>query len=160
MKISGWVKLFLFILICQLAGGVGSLFTRGALQDWYPSLVKPSFNPPAWIFAPVWTFLYALMGVAAFQVHQKGFSSPAVKTALLIFAIQLLLNSLWSVIFFGLRAPLGALVELGFLWIFVSLTIYAFFRISSLAGWLLVPYLFWISFAFVLNYALVVLNPR
>jgi tryptophan-rich sensory protein len=98
-----------------LVGGLSGFSTARGVRDWYPALVKPSFNPPSWVFGPVWTLLYVMMGIAAFLVWQKGWESGAVKTALAFFAIQLILNGLWSIFFFGLRSPGLALVDIGFL---------------------------------------------
>lgn len=158
MKISNALKLISAILICQLAGAIGSLFTYRAIPVWYASLVKPVFNPPNWIFGPVWLTLYTLMGVSAFIVWGRGWENREVKTALYIFAGQLGLNSLWSIIFFGLRSPLYAFVEILVLWLFIVLTIYYFYRISKLSALLLLPYLLWVSFAAVLNLSIAIFN--
>ena len=158
MKITNTIKLISAILICQLAGAIGSLFTYRAIPVWYASLVKPLFNPPNRIFGPVWLTLYTLMGISAFIVLSQGWERKEVKTALFIFAGQLVLNSLWSVIFFGLRSPLFAFVEILVLWVFIVLTIYYFYKISKFAGLILLPYLLWVSFAAVLNLSIAILN--
>ncbi len=158
MKISDVLKLIGAILICQLAGVIGSLFTYRAIPIWYASLVKPAFNPPNWIFGPVWLTLYTLMGISAFIVLSHGWERKEVKTALYIFGGQLVLNSLWSIIFFGLRSPLYAFVEILLLLVLIVLTIYYFYKISKLSGLLLLPYLLWVSFAALLNLSIAILN--
>jgi tryptophan-rich sensory protein len=151
-------KLIASIVICQLAGVIGSLFTTPAIPTWYATLRKPSFNPPNWIFSPVWITLFVLMGIAAFLVWNKGLSDQKVKIALSIFAVQLILNVLWSVMFFGLRSPLAGLFDIVVLWMAILLTILYFFRVSSAAGILLIPYILWVSFAAVLNFSIWRLN--
>jgi tryptophan-rich sensory protein len=153
------LKLFISIIICQLAGVIGSVFTTPAIPTWYAALVKPSFTPPNWVFAPVWTSLYLLMGVSAFLVWRRGIENPKVNLALRFFIIQLVLNSLWSVLFFGLKSPLLGFIEIIILWVFILLTILYFFRVSKIAGILLLPYILWVSFAAVLNFSLWRLNP-
>lgn len=151
-------KLITAISISELAGIAGSIFTAPAVANWYPQLSKPSFNPPAWVFGPVWTTLFALMGIAAFLVWNKGLERRDVRVALCLFIVQLVLNTLWSIIFFGLQSPGGALVEIVFLWMAILATIMAFAKISKPAAWLLLPYILWVSFALYLNYALWTLN--
>jgi translocator protein len=148
----------LAVAICELAGGIGAIFTMPAVGGWYAGLVKPALNPPGWIFAPVWTTLFALMGVAAFLIFQKRIKNKAVKTALQIFVLQLALNVLWSILFFGLQKPLSAFIDIIALWLAIAWTIFAFRKIYRPAAWLLVPYLLWVSFAAYLNYAIVILN--
>lgn len=145
-------QLVLAVLICEGAGLVGSVFTFDSIKSWYPTLVKPWFNPPSWVFGPVWTGLYFLMGISLYLIW-KGKRKP-----LKWFWIQLGLNSLWSVIFFGLHQPLLALGEIGLLWMSIFLTIREFKRVDKRAALLLLPYLAWVSFATVLNFSLVVLN--
>ena len=151
-------KLITSIVICQLAGVVGSIFTTPAIPTWYATLRKPSFTPPNWVFSPVWITLFVLMGIAAFLVWNKGLSDQKVKTALSIFAVQLILNVLWSVMFFGLRSPLAGLIEIAVLWMAILLTILYFFKVSHVAGILLIPYILWVSFAAVLNASIWRLN--
>ena len=139
------------IVICEFAGLIGSVFTTPAIPTWYATLRKPSFSPPNWLFAPVWITLFALMGVSAFLVWRRGLGDQQVKVALTIFVVQLILNILWSVIFFGLRAPLGGLIVISTLWVAILLTILNFFKVSTTAGLLLVPYILWVSFAALLN---------
>ncbi len=152
------IKLIIAILICEGAGVLGSLFTAPAIPTWYVTLAKPSFSPPNWVFAPVWTTLFVMMGVAAFLVWNKGLAQPGVKLALGMFALQLLFNFLWSAMFFGLRSPLAGLIDIAALWVTLATTIWLFFRISTLAGALLLPYLAWVSFASALNFAIWRLN--
>jgi len=146
------------IAVCELAGIVGSVFTMPSIPGWYAGLAKPSFNPPNWIFGPVWTLLYALMGLAAYLVYEKGFKRPEVKKALAVFAAQLVMNTLWSIVFFGAHRILGAAVVIVLLWAMILATILLFHRISKAAAYLLVPYILWVSFATVLNASLYVLN--
>ncbi len=152
-------KLLISIIICQFAGVIGSVFTTPAIPTWYATLVKPSFTPPNWIFSPVWISLYLLMGISAFLVWRRGIENPQVNLALRFFIIQLVLNSIWSVLFFGLRSPLLGFIEIVLLWIFILLTVFYFFRVSKTAGILLLPYLLWVSFAAALNFSLLRLNP-
>ncbi len=159
MKPVEIVKLLLSIIVCQMAGVVGSVFTTPAISTWYATLKKPAFTPPNWLFSPAWITLFALMGLSAFLVWRKGLDQEGVKTALSIFVIQLILNALWSVMFFGLRSPLAGLVEIVCLWVAILVTILYFWRISIPAGILLVPYILWVSFAAVLNFSIWRLNP-
>ena len=152
------LKLVITIVICQCAGIVGSFFTRRSISEWYAFINKPNFTPPNWIFAPVWTSLFTLMGIAAFLVWRKGLSIPGVKHALSIFLLQLALNTLWSIVFFGSRSIAGGLAVIVFLWPAILWTIKRFFAISKPAAALLIPYIAWVSFAFVLNVALLILN--
>lgn len=152
------LTLVVFVLICQAAGGIGGLFTATSVGTWYAALRKPPYNPPGWIFGPVWTVLYALMGVAAWLVVRRGWNSVAVKAALAAFVAQLVLNMLWSAVFFGMRSPGIAFIELLGLWVAILVTIRLFWRVSPTAGALLVPYVLWVSFAAVLNYSIWRLN--
>ncbi len=153
-----YFKLLISVFFCQLAGSVGSVFTASSLKDWYFLLEKPVFNPPSWVFFPVWTLLYTLMGISLYIVWEKGLKNKDVKIALVIFGAQLFLNSLWSYLFFALRSPYYAFIETVFLWIAILLTILQFRKISKIASYLLVPYLLWVSFASLLNYYLWVIN--
>jgi len=152
------LTLIVLVLICQAAGGIGGLFTATSVGTWYAGLRKPPYNPPGWIFGPVWTVLYALMGVAAWLVVRRGWDSVAVKAALAAFVAQLVLNMLWSAVFFGMRSPGIAFIELLGLWVAILVTIRLFWRVSPTAGALLVPYVLWVSFAAVLNYSIWRLN--
>jgi len=152
------LKLVISILICQCAGIIGSFFTRRSIPEWYVVINKPVFNPPNWIFAPVWTSLFTLMGIAAFLVWRKGMRTPGVKRALNIFLLQLGLNSLWSIVFFGSRSIVGGLAVIVLLWLAIFWTIKEFLVISKPAAVLLIPYIAWVSFAFILNVAFLILN--
>jgi benzodiazapine receptor len=158
MSGSAVLKLVASVLFCQAAGLLGALATTPSIGGWYTGLAKPSFSPPNWIFGPVWTTLYLLMGVALFLVWRLGGKTPGVKTALALFAVQLALNTLWSVLFFGLHRPALAFFEIMVLWVLILLTMLKFFSLSRPAGWLLFPYLLWVSFASVLNFFLWRLN--
>lgn len=152
------IKAIVCIFLCLSAGGIGSAFTASAIPEWYSMLVKPSFSPPNWVFAPAWTLLYILMGLAAALIWQKGLQNPKVRTALVIFLIQLILNMIWSVLFFGLRSPLYGLVDILFLWAMILVTIAQFSRVSIPAALLLIPYIFWVTFATGLNFGIFLLN--
>jgi len=147
MKTHKVFQLIMAILICQLAGVIGSIFTYSSIPLWYAGLTKPAFNPPNWIFGPVWISLYTLMGVSAFIIFDKAKDLKEGKLALKVFASQLVLNSLWSIIFFGLRAPMLAFFEIILLLALIAASIYYFYRISKLAAALLVPYVLWVGFA-------------
>lgn len=150
-------KLIISIIICELAGVVGSVFTMPAIKNWYFFLNKPSFNPPDWVFAPVWTILFLLMGISLYLVWQK-IGSWRREKAITIFALQLILNILWSVLFFGLKLPGPAFFEILMLWFAILYTIINFYRISRSASWLLLPYILWVSFAAILNFFIWRLN--
>lgn len=153
-----YLPVLISIIICQMAGLLGSLFTAPAIPTWYASLTKPSFSPPNWVFGPVWIILYTLMGISAYLVWQQGVKKKGVKIALAIFGVQLVLNTLWSILFFGLKLPLYAFIEIIFLWFFILLTILSFSKISKAAGLFLLPYIFWVSFAALLNFYIFKLN--
>lgn len=154
MKINNFSKFIIAVVVSELAGVIGSIFTTPAISTWYAGLAKPALNPPAWVFAPVWTTLFALMGIAAFLVWRKGLDRKDVKIALGVFIGQLVLNTLWSIIFFGLHNPGAAFIEIIFLWLAILVTIIVFAKVSKPAAWLLVPYILWVSFAGYLNYSL------
>lgn len=135
-----------------IAATVGSAATTSSVNSWYRGLDTPSFNPPSWVFGPAWTTLYVLMGIADFFVAREGGTDA--RNAKRIYRVQLALNALWSVLFFGLRSPLAALVEIVFLWVAILMTIAAFWRVSKPAALLLVPYVLWTTFAAVLNGAI------
>ena len=158
MNLINFLKLVLCIAIAQAAGLIGSLFTMPAIGSWYSTLTRPEFAPPNWIFGPVWTTLYLLMGIAAFLVWQKGLDKKEVKIALAIFGVQLILNTLWSIIFFGLQSPGWAFVEIVILWVAIAATIVSFAKVSKIAAWLLAPYILWVSFAAYLNFMIFWLN--
>ncbi|OQD42555.1 sensory protein TspO [Croceivirga radicis] len=152
------VKVGVAILICLLIGFLSSFATQSSVNDWYVTLNKPSFNPPNWLFAPVWTVLYIMMGLAAGLVWAKGFHHLWVKTALYHFGFQLLLNALWSIVFFGLKKPELALIIIIALLVLIALTYKWFKVVSKKAALLLIPYFAWVAFATVLNYKIWVLN--
>jgi benzodiazapine receptor len=152
-------KLVVSIVACQAAGAIGSIFTTPAIPTWYAALEKPFFTPPNWLFAPAWITLYLLMAIAAFLIWRQGLGQKGVNSALLVFLVQLVLNALWSVVFFGLHSPLWGAVVILALWVAILLTIIRFFKLSTAAGALLLPYILWVSFASALNIAILVLNP-
>ncbi len=158
MEKRNWLALFGFIVLSQMAGLIGSLFTMPAIDGWYAALARPELAPPNWVFAPVWTTLFVFMGIAAFIVWRKGTERREVKVGLKIFFLQLVLNTLWSIIFFGLQSPGAAFVEILFLWVAILATIVAFAKVSRPAAWLLAPYLAWVSFAAYLNFMIWRLN--
>jgi benzodiazapine receptor len=158
MKTRDIWKLVVSIIACLAAGAIGSVFTRQAIPTWYATLEKPAFNPPNWVFMPVWTLLYIMMGVAAFLVWRKGLENKQVRIALVVFLVQLVLNALWSVAFFGLESPLYGLVVIVALWVAILVTVLKFYRISRVASVLMWPYLLWVTFAAVLNSSIWLLN--
>ena len=158
MKISNSGKLAIAMFVSLAAGGLGSIFTSSAIPTWYATLTRPALNPPNWIFAPVWTTLFVLMGIATWLIWKQGIDKPKVREALKIFLGQLTLNVLWSFIFFGLHNPGLAFLEIIFLWLAILATILSFSKVSKTAAFLLVPYIAWVSFASYLNLAIWRLN--
>lgn len=159
MKFSNAVKLFVSCAVPILVGLAGAFFTTGdSLNNWYSTLNKPPFTPPGWLFGPVWTTLYVLMGISAFLVWRKGLNNKAVRRALVCFVVQLVLNGLWSLLFFGLRSPLLGLIDILLLEFAIILTLICFEEISGWATLLLVPYLGWVTFAAILNLSIYYLN--
>jgi len=148
------------IVVCFAVAGMGSAVTRPNVESWLDRLERPSFAPPNWLFAPVWTLLFLGMAIAAWLVWRQGLSTPGVVPALAVFGAQLGLNLLWSTLFFGMRRIDLAFVEVFFLWGVIAGTIALFAPLSTVAAWLLVPYLAWVSFAAVLTGAYLRLNPR
>lgn len=151
-----YLKLLFSLAICQLTGIIGSFFTITSLSNWYLTLNKPSFNPPNWIFGPVWTILYLLMGISLYLIW-KNYNKIS-RTAIILFSIQLTLNLLWTILFFGLKNVLFAFIEIIILWIFILLTIITFYKQSKTAAFLLIPYIVWVSFAAILNFSILYLN--
>jgi benzodiazapine receptor len=145
------VKLIVSIVVCEGAGGIGAIFTTPAIPIWYKSLKKPAFTPPNSVFGPIWITLYLLMGIAVFLVWREGLSQEGVTVAFAVFWGQLVLNILWSIIFFGLRSLLGGMVVILLLWIAILVNIILFFGVSPIAGGLLIPYIIWVSIAANLN---------
>jgi tryptophan-rich sensory protein len=158
-NITRLTRLIVSILACQAAGMVGSIFTVQSIPAWYASLQKPWFSPPNWLFAPAWLSFYTLMGISLYIVWSRGLKKKTVRAAIKIFAVQLVLNSLWSILFFGLQSPLYALMEIVVLWCAILYTIVKFYKISRNAGLILLPYLLWVSFAAVLNFSVWMPNP-
>lgn len=146
-----------FLLVCLIVSGIGGLVTASSVGGWYVTLNKPAFNPPDWVFAPVWTILYLLMAVAAWRVWRST-KKAARRAALSVFGAQLALNLLWSIFFFGFQQIGLALIEILLLLSTIALNTVLFWRIERLAGWLFVPYVLWVSYAAALNLALWLLN--
>jgi tryptophan-rich sensory protein len=144
-------KIIILIAVCLGIGYASSIVTQTGIETWYPTIEKPSFNPPNWLFGPVWTVLYICIAVAGGIIWDKIDTHPLAKKALLFFAIQLLLNSLWSFLFFGLKNPLIALIEIILLLLIIYETYLLFSKINKVAGYLFIPYLLWVSFAMFLN---------
>lgn len=157
-SVAEWAALAVFVLGSLAAGFIGSIATMPNIPTWYATLVRPPLNPPSWVFGPVWTTLYILMGVAAFLVWQRR-DHPAAKTGLVLFGVQLALNTLWSWLFFGIHSLGLALVCVVALWLAILGTMERFYRVRPLAAYLLVPYIAWTSFATYLTAAYWYLNP-
>ena len=155
---TDYSKLLTAIILCQGAGFVGSLATFTSINTWYRALVKPPFNPPNWIFGPVWTVLYVLMGIALYLVWEKGLGKSRVRTAFWLFVLHLSVNFGWSVVFFGMHSIFGGFVGALVLWAYIVALLWKFYEIRPLAAYLLVPYLLWTSFAVVLNTSIWLLN--
>ena len=147
-----YLKILIFVVICLAVGYLSGIVTKSSVETWFPTLKKPSFNPPNWAFPVAWTTLYIFMGVAAGLIWDKiEIKKEEVQKALLFFFIQLALNALWSILFFGLKNPLLALVEIVLLWLMIYETFMKFNKIDKIAGYLFIPYLFWVTFAIILN---------
>jgi len=149
------LKLAAAIALCHLAGIIGSLFTVTSSGSWYETIIKPSFNPPGWVFGPVWLTLYTLMGISLYLVWRSGNRDWIVFG---VFGLQLVLNALWSILFFGIQSPVYAFIEIIFLWAAIIASIVLFFRVSKTAAYLLIPYALWVSFAAFLNFTIWRLN--
>lgn len=158
LRFPEWFKLLICLMFPQVAGGIGALSTRASLSSWYGQLEKPWFTPPSWVFGPVWITLYILMGVSAFLIWRRGWRQPGVRTALGFFGAQLAVNAMWSWVFFGRRSTFGGFMVILVLWALILITMIQFFRVSRMAGILLMPYILWVSFAGVLNYCIYSLN--
>lgn len=154
---KGFGKLVVSIALPFAAGAIGSYFTIPSIETWYATLNKPSFSPPDYIFGPVWTILYLLMGISLYLVWNSS-RTKGKQYAIKMFLIQIVLNATWSVVFFGLHNPLFAFINIIVLWVAIYLTIRSFYEISKFAAYLLYPYLFWVTFATILNLAIVLLN--
>ena len=155
-----WPKLVAAIAICQIVGNIGTIFTLPALLKWYPSLSKPFFNPPNWLFGPAWLILYTLMGIALYIIWNRWptIKKPTRSRIIGIFGIQLALNPVWSFLFFGLRSPIYGFVGIVLLWIAIVTTTFEFSKVSKNATAILLPYIIWVSFALILNLFIVLLN--
>jgi benzodiazapine receptor len=152
------IKLVISIFVCLVAGLIGSIFTISSIPVWYTALNKPFFSPPNWLFAPAWTILYILMGIALFYVWK----APKVKKTnegLMLFGAQLIFNVIWSIVFFGFRSIVGGVLSIVVLLILILMTTAQFYRIDKRAAYLMVPYLLWVCFATMLNIAVYFLNP-
>ena len=147
-----------FVVLCELAGVIGSLFTISAIPTWYAALRKPWFTPPNWLFGPIWLTLYFLMGISLYLVFESKRNKAKEKPALCAFGIQLFLNVLWSVLFFGMHYLLYGFIEIVLLWISIAVTIILFFKVSKVAAYLLLPYILWVTIAASLNYYVFILN--
>jgi translocator protein len=158
MKIKQIIKLLVLIIVCQSAGLIGSFFTMPAIPGWYQGLIKPALNPPNWLFGPVWTLLYTLMAISLFLVLKNSWQEKRTKQAVIVFSLQLLLNTSWSIVFFGLQNLFLAFINIIILLFFIVWTTIIFYRISKTAGYLFLPYLFWVSFACYLNLSIWLLN--
>ena len=158
MDLNGVIKFVISILASFAAGGIGSLFTFKAIPTWYAGLKKPRYTPPNWAFGPVWTTLYILMGISVFLVWQNGLATNGTLLAFTLFWIQLALNALWSIIFFGMKSKGGGVVTIIVLWLLILATIVASFPVSAWAGAILIPYIAWVSVASYLNIGLWRLN--
>jgi translocator protein len=158
MDWNGVIKLVISILASFAAGGIGSIFTFQAIPTWYAGLKKPPYTPPNWAFGPVWTALYILMGISVFLIWKNGLDINGALLAFTLFWIQLVLNALWSIIFFGIKSKGGGVVTIVVLWLLILATIIASFRVSGWSGVLLVPYIVWVSIASYLNIGVWMLN--
>jgi translocator protein len=152
-------RILLCVVVCLAVGYLSSITTQSSIKTWYPTIVKPIFNPPNWVFAPVWTLLFILMGIAAGRVwNQLETNKELVKKGLLFFSVQLALNALWSYLFFGLQNIFLALIEIILLWLIIYETYLIFKKIDKKASYLLLPYLAWVGFATILTASIYWLN--
>lgn len=152
-------KFIFSVIICEGAGLIGSIFTLSSIPTWYAALNKPAFSPPNWVFTPVWTTLYFLMGISLYLVWVKKVDKKSLKgKAYQIFFAQLILNILWSIVFFGLKSPLAGFVVIVILWLSIIETIRRFAKVAKTASFLLYPYLIWVTLATILNFSIWVLN--
>lgn len=158
MNRLSWKKLIVSMFICFMAAGIGSFFTTNAIPTWYAGLQKPWFNPPNWLFGPVWTILYVLMAISLYLVWNAKKKEGAKEAIYLIFGVQLTLNTLWSIIFFGLHNPLLGFLIIVLLWGSILVMILRMVRYMKIAGLLQIPYIVWVSFASILNLSILILN--
>lgn len=157
MGMRKWTSLLAFLVICYAVEVIGGLFTSSSVHSWYPTLAKPGWNPPAWVFAPVWTLLYTMIAFAGWLIYLLP-KTPLRSGALTIYGIQLFLNLIWSGVFFGLQSPLMGLIEILILWGMIAVNITLFWILRRLAGLLLLPYILWVSYAVTLTAAIWVYN--
>jgi translocator protein len=150
-------SLVFFFLVCLGVSAVGGWVTQTSVNDWYQTLAKPPLNPPDWLFAPTWITLYVMMAIAGWRVWMRS-ANTLRRIALATFAVQLTLNLVWSFIFFGAKSPGFAAIEIVFLWVSILATLVIFWFVDRFAGWLMFPYLLWVSFASYLNFAIFLLN--
>jgi len=158
MKIKSYPKLILSILLIEIIGSIGAIATTPAIPGWYASITKPFFTPPSWVFAPVWTTLFLLMGISLYLVWQEGMKKAGVRAAVYAFAVQMALNVLWSFLFFGMQNPLLGFICIVVLWLAILYTIKRFYAVSRPAAYLLIPYITWVTIATALNLAIYLLN--
>jgi tryptophan-rich sensory protein len=158
---SEWISLLLFLVIVAVIGVIGYAATESSVHSWYLHLIKASWTPPSYIFPPIWAVLYLTIALAGWFAWRRWeeIDSDEFRMAMTLYCIQLALNAVWSVLFFELRAPLFALCDIIVMLLVIAFNIVAFYRIEKLAGWLLVPYLFWVAYATSLNAAIFALNP-
>lgn len=152
------LKLVLSIAICQGAGLIGTVFTVSSIQNWYNLLNQPSFRPPNWLFGPVWTILYTLMGISLYWIWTKGTKKKEVRNGLKLFAVHLVFNATWSIVFFGMRNIPLSLANIVVLWILIVMVMVRFYKIDNKASLILIPYFVWVSFATILNFSIFLLN--
>jgi len=158
MKIKSYPRLIFSIILIEIIGSIGAIATTPAIPGWYASIAKPFFTPPSWVFGPVWTTLFFLMGFALYLIWQEGMNKKPVKCAVKIFSIQMFLNVLWSFLFFGMQNPLLGLIEIVILWIVILITIIKFYKVSKPAAYMMIPYICWVTIATALNLAVWILN--
>lgn len=154
---SKLIKLVISIVIPLIVGMLGSLFTSMSVKTWYQTIKKPVFNPPNWLFAPVWTILFILIGLSFYFVWINNFGKYK-NLCLFIYSLQLFFNLFWSASFFGLKSPLLASIVISILWILIVINIVLFYKVIPISGFLLIPYILWVSFAAILNFSIVTLN--
>ncbi|MDE1873520.1 MAG: tryptophan-rich sensory protein [Candidatus Micrarchaeota archaeon] len=158
MKTSRALGFIVAVAKVEIIGNIGTIFALPAIGAWYSTLIKPAFTPPAWAFGPAWLILFALMGVSLYLVWEKGTGKKRVRRALYAFGVQMALNVLWSILFFGLRSPLLGLIDILLLLVAIVFTALEFYRVDRAAAYLLIPYLLWVAFATLLNISVWLLN--
>ncbi len=156
--VKNWIKLAISLLSLQLLGIIGGWFTSLSVRTWYIQIQKPAITPPSWVFAVVWPLLYFMMGFSFYLIWKKEKNTSGLKTAAIVFFMQMAVNLMWSILFFGFRSIIGGFIDIILLVILVVLTIIRFYRLSVTAAMLLLPYLLWLCFALVLNFLILKLN--